>query len=169
MSILKSMVKPTSTVATPQPSFQPVEDSYNNSTMQIAENKWIRACIDDLENPSFFNIRRDGNDRVLSWEFECEDDDYSYNDCTVDFMNGHPALNCGLLSYDELLSYKDGGVYYVHLKEPEDQLILAVDRHSDLLSIADTVNGERIGLLNLDNPSALDALIRVLMVIRSTI
>jgi hypothetical protein len=172
MSILKSMVKPrTITVATPQP----VEDSYDKNTMQIAENKWIRACIDDLEKPSC-NVRSDGNDRVLSWEFHDWDDDYySGPVCTVDFRSGLPE-KCGVLSFDEVLSYNDGGVYYVQITEPEScknlevQLTLAVDRRTDVLSIVpDPYNGERISLLHLDNPAALDALIRSLMVIRSTI
>lgn len=168
MSILKSMVKPrTITVATPQP----VEDSYDKNSMQIAENKWIRACIDDLEKP-LCNVRSDGNDRVLSWEFHDWDDDYYTGPlCTVDFRSGLPE-KCGVLSYDEVLSYNVGGVYYVQLTEPgtEDQLILAVDRRTDVLSIVpDPDDSERIPLLNLDNPAALDALIRSLMVIRSTI
>lgn len=173
MSILKSMVKPTTiTVATPRPNLQPVEDSYDKNSMQIGENKWIRACIDDLEKP-LCNVRSDGNDHALSWEFHDWDDDYySGPVCTVDFIRGLPELNCGVLSYDELLSYNEGGAYYVHFTEPtsEDQLILAVNRHTDVLSIVpDPDNGERIPLLNLDNPAALDALIKALMVIRSTI
>ena len=166
MSILKSMTKPTTiTVATPQP----VEDSYDKNSMQIAENKWIRACIDDLEKPLCI-VRSDGNDKVLSWEFH---EDYVGPVCTVDFRSGLPE-KCGVLSYDEVLSYNEGGVYYVQLTESsknlEEQLILAVDRRWDVLSIVpDPDNGKRIPLLNLNNPAALDALIRSLMVIRSTI
>ena len=175
MSILKSMTKPTTiTVATPQPNSQPVEDSYDKNSMQIAENKWIRACIDDLEKP-LCNVRSDGNDHALSWEFHDWDDEYYTGPvCTVDFIRGLPELNCGVLSYDEVLSYNEGGVYYVHLaessKNPEEQLILAVNRHGDVLSVVDPDNNsECIPLLDLDNPAALDALIKALMVIRSTI